>query len=279
MIIDGNTRIVGILANPISHVRTPQLFNASAAKQGLNAVCIPCHVLNEDMKAFLACAAAIQNYLGMAVTIPYKERALEACGELTESAREAGSVNAMRYDRDKHLWIGGNFDGTGFVAGLRERGHSVRGKRVLLLGAGGAAKPIAYAIAREQPATLVIHNRSEDRAVELAACVQRGTASVGVQAGPADASDFDVVINATSLGLRDSDPLPLPAETLRPGTLVCEAVIRDGDTPLLAEARKHSCEVHHGQYMLYAQIVAIARFVGVELESTFVERILGPHDS
>jgi shikimate dehydrogenase len=275
--IDGNTQLIGILANPISHVRTPQLLNASAARQGLNVTCIPCHVMDADLDAFIAGIPAMNNFLGMAVTIPYKERVVNACGELNESARQAGSVNAMRYDRKKRLWVGGNFDGEGFVTGLHEQGHSLLGKRVLLLGAGGAAKPIAYAVARERPAELVIHNRSNTRAVELVEKLHEALPDVAIAAGAADASSFDVVINATSLGLRDSDPLPVPADTLSPQTLVCEAVIRDGDTSLLAEARKRSCMVHHGQYMLYGQIVEIARFVGIPLESRFVDRILGPH--
>ena len=278
MNIDGNTRLVGILANPIGHVRTPQLFNASAARQGLNATCIPCHVMDADLDAFIAGIPAMSNFLGMAVTIPYKERVVSACSELNESARQAGSVNAMRYDREKRVWVGGNFDGEGFVGGMHERGHSLEGKRVLLLGAGGAAKPIAFAVARERPAELVICNRSNERAVELVENVHQAIPDVAITTGAADASRFDVVINATSLGLRDSDPLPVPAETLNPQTLVCEAVIREGDTRLLAEARKRSCSVHHGQYMLYGQIVQIARFVGIPLESRYVERILGPHN-
>jgi shikimate dehydrogenase len=278
MNIDGTTQLIGIIANPIGHVRTPQLFNATASKQGLNVVCVPCHVPEDRVEAFLAGAAAARNFLGLIVTIPHKERVVDLCGDLTDAARLVGSVNAMRYDRGRQLWVGGNFDGDGFVAGLRERGHSLQGKRVLLVGAGGAGKSIGYAVGRANPAELVLHNRSEQRASEVVARLNRGVPNVVIRSGPADATCFDVVINATSLGLKDDDSLPLSADTLAPGTLVCEAVMRDVDTPLIRAARTRDCTIHHGHHMLYGQIVQMANFLGVPLEAQYVERTLGPRD-
>ncbi|WP_416051156.1 shikimate dehydrogenase family protein [Cupriavidus basilensis] len=278
MQIDGNTQLVGIIAAPIAHVRTPQLFNASVARQGLNAVCVPFHVEAAQLQAFLAGAPAAQNLQGLVVTMPHKEAVVAICGELTDAARLLGSVNAMRFDRQKGFWVGGNFDGDGFVAGLRERGHSLSGKRVLQLGAGGAGKSMAYAIARENPAELVIYNRSADKAQELAASLKAVLPTVSIRAGDHNPAGFDVVVNATALGLRDTDATPLPPAQLGAGTLVCEAVIRDGDTPLLKAARERGCAVHHGQWMLYGQIVEISRFLGVALAPEFVERILGPAD-
>ncbi|AOY94665.1 shikimate dehydrogenase [Cupriavidus sp. USMAA2-4] len=278
MQIDGNTQLVGIVAAPVSHVRTPQLFNAATARQGLNAVCVPFHVAPEELAAFLDGARAIQSLNGLVVTVPHKEAVVAACGALSDTARLVGSVNAMRFDRDKGCWSGGNFDGDGFVAGLRERGHALAGKRVLQLGAGGAGKSMAYAMARERPAELVIHNRSADKAQELAARLRAAVPGVDIRAGGDDPAGFDVVVNATALGLRDSDPLPLAAERLDASTLVCEAVMREEETPLLRAARARGCAIHHGQWMLYGQIVEIARFLGVPLRAECVERILGPAD-
>ncbi|EHP43238.1 shikimate dehydrogenase substrate binding domain protein [Cupriavidus basilensis OR16] len=152
------------------------------------------------------------------------------------------------------------------------------GKRVLQLGAGGAGKSMAYAIARESPAELVIYNRSAGKAEELAASLSKALPSVPIRSGDNNPSGFEVVVNATALGLRDTDPTPVPAQQLSAGTLVCEAVVRDGDTPLLKAARELGCTVHHGQWMLYGQIVEISRFLGVPLAPEFVERILGPAD-
>jgi shikimate dehydrogenase len=276
MQIDGNTHLVGLIANPVSHVRTPQLFNASAANQGLNAVCVPFHVKPPQLKAWLNGVSTLQNLRGLVVTIPHKEAVAAACHKLTETAHLIGSVNAMRFDHGKGWWVGGNFDGDGFVAGLRGRGHSLAGKRVLQIGAGGAGKAMALAIARECPAELVVSNRSPDKAAELVDRLTNALPTTPIRMGDGNPEGFDVVVNATSLGLHDTDALPLSANGLRPGMLVCEAVIREGDTPLLKAARERGCDVHHGQWMLYGQIVKIARFLGIPLVPEFVDHILGP---
>ncbi len=278
MNIDGTTALIGIIANPIAHVRTPQLFNESARRQGLNVVCLPFHVLNDNLEKMLNGVLGLSNLRGLIVTIPYKERVLKFCGALSEAAQIVGSVNALRVDHVNGSFVGGNFDGDGFVAGLHERGHLLRGKRVLMVGAGGAGKSIAYAVARELPSELVISNRSMERATGLVERLQPLTPQVAMRTDSNNPAGYDVVINATSLGLHDSDELPLPAEQLSPGTLVCEAVVRLGDTPLLAFARRRSCVLHHGQYMLYGQIIQISRFLGIDLMEEHVARILGPDE-
>ena len=274
MQIDGNTRLVGIIANPVSHVRTPQLFNASVAKQGLNAVCVPFHVEPDSLRVWLEGAATLKNLNGLVVTIPHKEAVVASCGTLTDTARLVGSVNALRFDHITGSWVGANFDGDGFVAGLRERGHTLNGQRVLQLGAGGAGKAMAFAIARERPAELVLHNRSAEKAAELARRLQAALPDVLIRTGDDDPTGFDVVVNATSLGLKDTDAFPVQVHKLEARTLVCEAVVRDGDTRLLYEARKRGSAVHQGQHMLYGQLVEIARFLDVPLMPQFVARFL-----
>ena len=99
MQIDGNTQLIGIIANPISHVRTPQLFNASVAKQGLNVVCLPLHVEANKLLPLLSGVPALNNLLGLIVTIPHKESVVAACGELTDTAKLVGSVNELKVYR------------------------------------------------------------------------------------------------------------------------------------------------------------------------------------
>ncbi|MBS0509153.1 MAG: shikimate dehydrogenase [Proteobacteria bacterium] len=263
MEIDGKTRVVGIVADPIAHVRTPQLFNAAMARRGHNAVCVPLHVSAQQLPALLAGLAGCQNLAGLVVTIPHKEAVVTHCGELTPAARLVGAANVLRWSGVRGHWLGGNLDGDGFVAGLKACGHSLTDKRVLLLGAGGAGKAIAYAVGRERPAELVLHNRSMARAEEALARIAPALSGVLLRTGPADATNFDVVINATALGLKDGDPAPLPVETLRPGMLVCEAVMRD--TALLAAARDRGAVAHAGQHMLDGQLVEMAGFFGLAL--------------
>lgn len=275
MTINGNSRVVGILADPIGHVRTPQLFNASMARQGLDAVCVPFHVKADGLVRFLEGIRQMESLAGIIVTIPYKERVVAACDELSEAARLVGSANCIRREDGGRL-VGGNFDGDGFVSGLKSAGHDVKGRRVLLLGAGGAGKSIALAIAREAPAQFVIHNRTPERAVEAAERIRLALPGAPVSAGADDPAGFDLVINATALGLRDGEPLPLDPARLGAGTLVCEAAMRDGDTALLAAARARGCRVHLGQHMLLGQIVSIANFLGLPLSADAVDQGILP---
>lgn len=263
MNIDGKTDIIGIISDPIDHVRAPQVFNALFEQKSINAICIPFHVESQNLKSWLLGAAGLNNLKGLIVTMPHKEAVISACHELSGAAQAIGSVNAMRLDPETRTWTGGNFDGDGFVEGLRCCGHSLKGKRVLLLGMGGAGKSMAYSIARECPMELVIYNRSADRAIEFVNRLKGLIPELKVQAGTNDPANFDVVVNATSLGLRDADPLPIDPDRLTEGTLVCEAVMRDGDTSLLKAARKRNCMVHQGQHMINGQVTKIADFLRV----------------
>ncbi len=274
--ITGHTQLVGILANPVAHVRTPQLLNASAARQGLDVCCVPMHVREPDLERCLAGALGLVNLAGLIVTIPHKEAVVVWCGELTDTANLIRSVNVMRLDHERRIWIGANFDGDGFIAGLASEGHFLEGRRVLLAGTGGAGKSMAYAIARSRPAALRVYNRSPQRAHDMVALLRQALPDIAVDAGDNDPAEFDVVVNATSLGLKEGDGFPVPVERLQAGTLVCEAVVRDGDTALLSAARERGCQVHHGQYMLYGQVVEMARFLGIALQPENVARILGP---
>lgn len=166
-------------------------------------------------------------------------------------------------DRSQGHWLGGNLDGDGFVVGVKAHANVIMGKRALIVGAGGAGTAIAYAVARENPAELVVSNRSMARAEEVVDRVLSEVPDAVIRTGPVNAAGFDVVINATSLGLRDEDPSPVPIETLEAGALACEAVMRDADTALLAGARQRGCLIHEGQHMLHGQLVEKAKFFGL----------------
>lgn len=276
MKINGNTLLVGVLADPIAHIKTPEVLNHSAASQGLNVACLPFHVLPENLLKTLDGLKGLNNLAGIVVTIPYKEEVVQLCDQLTETAKLVGSVNALRVDPVSGELVGGNFDGGGMVAGIKGQGHSLKGKRVLLVGAGGAGKSIAFSVAQEKPAELSIYNRSMARGTALVERIQGLFPDVRVTSGSDNPRGYDVVINATSLGLKDDDALPLDVEYLDPGTLVCEVVVRQGETRLLTLARERGGIVHHGQHMLYGQILQISQFFGIDLQPEHVARILGP---
>jgi shikimate dehydrogenase len=262
-VITGKTRLFGVIADPIEHVRAPQVFNPVFAARGFDAVLVPCHVAPDGLAALMDGFRRIVNFGGFLVTVPHKLRAAELCDELGPAGRLIGSVNAVRRDPDGRL-IGEMFDGKGFVAGLEQAGYDLRGKGVLLVGAGGAGRAIAFAVAEAGVRRLTIANRTARRAEELARAVLRATPGVGVLAGPADpAAGHDLVINATSLGLKPNDPLPIDADRLEPATAVAEIIMEPETTALLAAAQRRGCPVFYGRPMLACQVDLIADFIGV----------------
>jgi shikimate dehydrogenase len=267
MQITGFTKLVGIIADPVAHVRTPQMFNAAARRMDVQAVCVPFHVPPAQLGTWLAACAGLGNLAGLVVTIPHKEAVMPFCDTLTDTAKLVGSANVLRLEHATGRWVGGNFDGHGFVAGLHAQGYSLAGQRVLQIGAGGAGKSMAYSILRDGAAELVIANRAAEKAVALAQQLRSALPSAVVRHGGTDPRGFDVIVNATSVGLTD-DSLPVDIARLDAGTLVCEAVVREGGTALLRAAAKRGCAVHPGEWMLRGQIVEIARFLGFTLDAS-----------
>lgn len=257
--ITGHTKIYAIISDPVAHVRTPEVFNDFFAQCNSDAVLIPIHVAPEGLKAVLTAFRAMKNLGGFVATVPHKTATAALCDELGDAGRAIGSVNAVRREADGRL-IGNMFDGAGFVAGLRSQGHDPAERRTLLVGAGGAAGAIAFALAEAGVASLTIANRTRSKAENVMARVTKFFPDRPISLGAADPTGHDLVINATSLGLKAGDPLPLDTERLVPSMTVAEVIMKPETTPLLAAAKARGCVVHYGRYMLDSQIPLIAGF-------------------
>ncbi|WP_367615963.1 shikimate dehydrogenase family protein [Plastoroseomonas hellenica] len=263
--ISGRTRIAVILADPVGHVRTPQGMNVYFSAMGRDAVIVPCHVAAEDLEEAIMGLRRMRNLDGIIVTVPHKKAVATLCDSLTEEARLVGAVNAIRRHPDGHL-TGGQFDGEGFVAGLRKAGHSVAGRRVLMAGAGGAASGIGFALLRHGVAALTIYNRTADRAEALAQRLRDTYPSASIYVAGPDPSGHDIVVNATSLGLRQDDPLPIDIQRLVPPTVAVEVVMQPEVTPFLTAAAQRGCATHGGYPMLAEQVALLARFIAGEAD-------------
>jgi shikimate dehydrogenase len=259
--ITGRTPLNAILADPLGHLRTPNVFNARIAARGQDAVLVPIHVAPAGLAALFDAARAMKNLGGLIVTVPHKAAAVDLCDEVSEMARAIGAVNTIRRDPDGRL-SGEMFDGEGFLAGLRQEGIEPGGAAVHLSGAGGAANAIAFSLARAGVALLTVSNRTSSKAEELAARVRALYPAVDVRAGPPDPSGHRLVVNATSLGLREEDPLPLDVGRLTPDMIVAEIIMIPEQTRLLREAARRGCRVHLGRHMLDTQLELMARFIG-----------------
>jgi len=258
--ISGRTGLLAILADPVEQARAPTLVNAALVARGCDAVLLPMHVRAGDLARVLDALRAIHNFKGCVVSMPHKEAVLDLLDEVTPEGRQVGACNVVRREADGRL-IGTMFDGEGFVAGLRRAGHDVTGRRVFMAGAGGAAAGIGFAVARYGAATLTIHNRTAARAEALAVRVRGAYPRTTVAVGGPDPSGHDLVVNATSVGMRPGDGLPLDPGGLGPGTLAAEVVIAPETTPFLAEAQRRGSVVHYGKPMLEAQIDLMVDFI------------------
>ena len=258
--ITGRTRVFGILGDPIHQVKTPQFINPLFESQGLDGVMVPLHVEPAALAVTLQALRGIRNFDGFIVTVPHKIAVVPLCDELTTEARQVGAVNAVRRTADGRL-IGTILDGDGFVHGLRAAGIEPAGQSVYLAGAGGAANAIAFAVAKAGVRRLTIANRSADKARSLLHRVVAAFPSLEGAVGTDDPSGHDLVVNATSLGLRPGDALPLDTGRLEARQIVAEIIMDPAVTPLLAAAAARGCRTHAGAPMLAGQIQLMAAFM------------------
>ena len=258
--ITGHTRVIVILAHPVGHIRTPAAMNAHFAATGQDAVIVPMHVLPDDLPAVVDGLRRLRNLGGIIVTVPHKETIAALCDDLTRQARLVGAVNAIRRQPDGRL-LGGQFDGEGFVAGLRAAGHAVAGRRIWMAGAGGAAAGVGFALLRHGAASLGVHNRGLARAEALVGRLRHAFPGRDIATIGPDPAGFDIVVNATSLGLGAEDALPVDPALLRPAMLAAEVVMQPEVTRFLAAATALGCATHPGLPMLLEQVPILADFV------------------
>ncbi|MBB2206341.1 shikimate dehydrogenase family protein [Gluconacetobacter takamatsuzukensis] len=256
--IGGTTKLFGLVGHPVTHVRTPQAMNALFERNGLDAVMVPFDVAGADLAACLAGLQRIRNLEGLVVTVPHKMSAVELCRDLTPRAGLAGAVNVLRRVGED-AFAGDMLDGEGFVAGLAAAGHAVAGRRICLVGAGGAASAIAVALAERQPAKLTLINRSRERLLALHERLRSRFPALDVVIGE-QVGGHDLVVNATSLGLRADDPLPFDPEQVGPGVVVAEVIMTPEITPILHAAARRGAAIHPGRAMLDGQLDAIFRY-------------------
>lgn len=259
--ITGRTRLFGIVADPVHQVKTPQGINSRMWAAGFDGVLVPFHVAPKGLADFIAGLRCLQNFGGFIATVPHKTAMLALCDEVDAASRLIGAVNCIRRDPDGRL-IGTMLDGHGFVQGLLSASIDPAGMRVYLAGAGGAAAAIAFALAEAGIAALTIANRTRPRAAALAERLGRLYPKLPVAITPTSPVGHDLVVNATSLGLRDGDPLPLDTARLTSGQIVAEVIMDPATTPLLAAARAAGCRVHPGHPMLAEQLTLMMAHMG-----------------
>lgn len=259
--ISGKTTLIAHIGYPTEAFKAPMIYNPWFDKQGIDAVVVPMGVKPEDYAATLPQVFRFSNLRGALVTMPHKVTTMSLVDEVTPTARVAGACNAVLKRPDGSL-LGDQFDGAGFVRGVERKGRLFKGTRVLVSGTGGVGSAIAASIAAAGAAELMLFDMSDASAQALAARLREHYPHMKVTTGSKDPAGFDIVVNATPLGMKDTDPLPFDVDRIAPDTFVGEVVMKTEYTPLLQAAKAKGCQVQVGTDMLFEMIPAYLEFFG-----------------
>ena len=265
--ITGTTRVVPIIGQPIRQVRSPDLFNALAARRGADAVLVPIEVAPADVPGFVAFHRTWRNSPGFIVTVPHKRAVAGLADALSPRAARLGAVNLVARDAEGRL-AGDHLDGMGCLAAMRAHGVVPWGRSALVVGVGGAGSAIADALCEAGVARLALRDLDVTRLDAVRAMLRREFPGVEVaeDAPGLGLGAYDLVVNATPVGMGGTGGLPMAAAeiaTLRPGAHVADVVTDPRVTPFLAAARARGCSVQAGEEMVAAQMEAFARGLGL----------------
>jgi len=259
--ISGYTKLIAHLGYPTESFKAPMIYNPYFDKHGIDAVVVPMGCKPDDYPEFLKLVFRLSNIHGALITMPHKVTTVALMQELSVSAKVAGACNAVRLGADGRL-IGDMFDGEGFVRGVLRKGRVLNGARVLVAGNGGVGSAIAASLAKAGVAELALFDAHAPTMNGLAERLRANYPKLKVITGSIDPAGYDVVVNATPLGMKPGDPLPMDVSRIAPSTFVGEVVMKQEITPFLEAARARGCEFQIGTDMLFEQIPAYLEFFG-----------------
>ena len=261
----GSTKIYGCLADPIDHVKAPTIFTSLFNEKNIDAGMIPIHVSKDNLYDVIMSLKLIKNFYGMTITIPHKAEIVSMCDFLEPDADRTKAVNWIKFDENRRL-IGNNFDGKGFVNGFLEQNHSLTNKSIGLFGTGGAGVAIAFAMADQNLKILKLINRDINKANNLKNKINIFYPNLRIQVLSLfdyQIEDCDLVINATSLGLKNDDKLPFDVNKTRVDTVIADIIMNPNETELLKQSKSIGRPVHYGRYMIESQIELVKNFLNI----------------
>ena len=259
--ITGRGRVVMHIGYPTASFKAPMIYNPWFEAHGVDAVVVPLGVKAEDYEALFRALFGITTMHGALVTMPHKVTTMRLVDELSPTARIAGACNAVLKRADGSL-LGDMFDGAGFVRGMERKGRPVAGARALVVGTGGVGCAIAASLAAAGLAQMALYDVNAASAEALAGRLRDHYPALTVATGSDDPAGCDIVVNATPMGMKEGDPLPVDIARVAPGTFVGEVVMKEEFTPLLRAAQAKGCPVQVGTDMLFEMIPAYLEFFG-----------------
>ncbi|HYA31222.1 MAG TPA: shikimate dehydrogenase [Thermodesulfovibrionales bacterium] len=259
MEISGKTEVVGLFGYPVEHSLSPAMHNAAFEHLGLDYRYVTFSVrpdlLNDAVKGIVA-----MNLRGVNVTVPHKEKVISLLDKVNEEASFLGAVNTIL--NDKGTLTGFNTDGRGFMESLSEEGITVKGRKILILGAGGACRAVSYYLS-ESAANLQIFDVDHSKALKLVNDLSAIRPNITLRKQLTDLGETEVLINATPLGLKEADPSPVDIALISGRLTVCDLIYRE--TPLLKAAARKGCKTLNGLGMLLHQgVLSFEIWTGVK---------------
>ncbi len=259
--ISGRTTLIAHLGYPTESFKAPMIYNPWFEKAGIDAVVMPMGITVENYPSFLRELFCVTNIRGALVTMPHKKTTIELADEVSPTARIAGAANALLKREDGTL-VADMFDGEGFVRGVRRKGHELTHASALVIGSGGVGSAIAASLAAAGVSEMGLDDAVDEAAKSLASRLAMHYPELAVSTGSSDPTGYDIVVNATPLGMNEGDPLPIDMSRVAPTTFVGEVVMKAEVTPFLRAARERGCQTQVGTDMLFEQIPAYLEFFG-----------------
>lgn len=259
--ITGRTQILAHLGVPTETFKAPMIYNPWFDAKGIDAVVVPMGCEAENYPDFLRLVFRLRNIAGALVTMPHKVTTVGLLDEVSTTVKVCNSCNAVRRDSEGRL-IGDMFDGEGFVRGVLRKGRTIAGASALVVGSGGVGSAIAASLAKEGATRIGLFDVNPASAEKLAESLITHYSGLSVTVGSNDPDGWDIVVNATPLGMKEGDPMPMDTDRISSSSFVGEVVMKREETAFLAAAKARGCVTQIGTDMLFEQIPAYLEFFG-----------------
>ncbi|MFZ2736686.1 MAG: ThiF family adenylyltransferase [Burkholderiaceae bacterium] len=259
--IDGNTELIAHIGYPTHAFRAPLIYNPWFDAKGINAIVVPMACQSPDYPAFLRSVFQLANIRGALITMPHKVSTVALLDDVLPAAAIAGACNAIRRLPDGRLQ-GDMFDGEGFVRGLQRKGLQLKSATALVVGNGGVGSAIAASLAAAGVSRLGLYDLNSASTQGLAQRLARHYPQLQIEQGSNDPAGFELVVNATPLGMNQGDAMPLDVSRLAASSWVGEVVMKTEMTAFLLAAQAQGCRIQLGSDMLFEQIPAYLEFFG-----------------
>lgn len=238
--LDGATRLHFIIGDPIAQVRSPEGISKSLQDKGINAICVPAHIASKDLDTFFKACGIMQNLDSIIVTIPHKIPSASYCDKLSPRSEFLGAVNVIKVTENGYE--GDMLDGLGYVLALKEKGCTLEGKRALLCGLGGAGSAIAHALTTNGIGELAVFDLDQNRQSKMIDRLN-SLGKCKVIAGTRDLEGFDIAINATPTGMKETDPLPFAVDNFPDGLWAGDVITKPVETAWIKYAKSRGSNV------------------------------------